>query len=754
MWQSLRSRLPRLLLTLLLASGLSFALLGALDLSASPVSVLLCCLLLSLGLEALSLNRRAALWGALGLAVLLLFLLVSGPAFAWLSDLLRAFSLRISGIPGALPLMEQDAALVLAGFLTLLSFLSTRKSAGALGALLLACGSMMMLWLADRYDLMPRLLPACVAALSLLLLERHQEASPLRIFPWSFLLVLLAFLLTPASGLVIPELKERADALRQTVMDRLFFTEPRDVFSLANEGYYPQGVNQLGGAVHPSDHPVMQVSAPRSVYLRGAILNEYDGRSWRNTLGGRRYLWDAAGMAGRRSALFDQTLPASALTSSLTASSDISVRMLSPGVSTLFVPQRIRQLRAGGELVPYFTNSSEVFVTRNLREGDTWSVSAPLFMAGDPGLGTLVEAASTQEDAGWEQVLETYTRLPSHLEEPVWQLAAEIAAGGATPYEKAFALQNYLSRSYRYAQDVADQPASLDFVTNFLFNTREGYCTYFASAMTVLCRMAGLPARYVEGYLAEPGPTGEALVTGLNAHAWTEVYFRGFGWLTFDATPRRSGSGFGEGGASPDSPPPSPESSSEPPEETPPEEEPSGEEPTSTPAAPEADPALPETEDAVPEGPEADSPDAPARGGFPWWLLLLLLPAALGARWIISSPLRREKRMADEMSRFDLWLGQVLQLLSAAGWVRRPGETLMAFTRRMDAVGAFPVRLSQLGECASLLHYGRVRPLETDTALAREAALELKKALPPKARAKYALRRLRFGKRRENLLFT
>ena len=112
------------------------------------------------------------------------------------------------------------------------------------------------------------------------------------------------------------------------------------------------------------------------------------------------------------------------------------------------------------------------------------------------------------------------------------------------PYEKAFALQSWLRRNCRYTLEVLPHPANVDFVTRFLLDTREGYCIYFASAMTVLCRMTGLPARYVEGYLAEPDAGGEALVTGRDAHAWTELFFRGFGLLTFDATPRqRSESG-------------------------------------------------------------------------------------------------------------------------------------------------------------------------------------------------------------------
>ena len=752
----LREKLPRLFPALLLALGLAFTVLRILDLQVSLFSCGCVCALTLLALEAVSLNRRTVLWGVPGLAVLFLCWLLGGSGTEILSDMLRAFTLQVSGVPGALPLVARETALALSLIVSILCFLVSRKQAGSAGALILVLGAVLLLWLADRPDLIPWLIPAGIAAVVLLLLERHPEISLLQVLPWTAAAVLLAFWVTPRGGLVVPDLKERADAIRQAVMDRLFFTEPRDVFSLSSEGYYPQGISQLGGPASPSDNPVMQVSAPRAAYLRGVLMNEYDGRSWRNTLGGRRYLWDASGMVSQRTLLFDQALPSQGLSSALTEPSEVSVRMLGDGASTLFVPQRIRSLRAGGELVPYFTNSSELFATRNLQPGDTWSVSAPLFLAGDPGLGTLVDAAAATEDPRWDAVLETYTALPAHLEEPVWQMAAEITDGLVSPYEKAFALQNYLTRNYRYTLEAEYQPANIDFVTNFLFGTREGYCTYFASALTVLCRMAGLPARYVEGYLAEPDARGEALVTGHNAHAWTEVYFRGFGWLTFDATPHTGRSSGGDEGASPSVPPdsgetpsPSPEASPDAPPETPsPEPEPEDQPSPSAPPENDPDPA-PTPDPGSGEDPEENGdPPAPAGPGLSWllWLLLLLLAAGAPAlRWFLTSPLRREKRLQDETDRFDLWLEDTLLRLSAAGLSRRKGETIMNFTRRLDAEEALPVSLSQLGECASLLHYGRVRAVETDTALAREAALGLKQGLSRKVRLRYALARLRGG---------
>ena len=87
---------------------------------------------------------------------------------------------------------------------------------------------------------------------------------------------------------------------------------------------------------------------------------------------------------------------------------------------------------------------------------------------------------------------------------------------------------------------IAQGSAGEDFVSWFLLESKEGYCSYFASAMTVMCRIAGVPARYVEGYYISP-VNGEAIVTGKNAHAWVEVYLNGIGWTAFDPTARAVG---------------------------------------------------------------------------------------------------------------------------------------------------------------------------------------------------------------------
>ena len=756
-----KAALVHFLLSFLLTIGLLMPVLKVLLPDQSPVLPLTLAGALCLAASCLCLSRPSAIAGAgLLLAGVLACALQPGLRIL-VSDALRALTLRFYGQMAALPLVGREVTLFLTFLFSLLCFLITFPAVSFFPSTLLCVGAALILWLSGAQEQLPWLLPGLAASLTLMLLDRHPSTSALRLLPSAAALIALAFFLTPQAGVTVEPLREQADALRQAILDRLFFTEPRDVFSLSTEGLYPQGYGQMGGTPSQSDHPVMQVSTPRKTYLRGVILNEYNGRAWYNTTGGRRYLWQSRSLGDSRSRLFDQALPAFLGENALTAPSTVSVRMLSDSASTLFVPQRIRQLTPGGSLVPYFSSSSEVFATRNLQAGDTWTVSAPLFLAGDAGLATLIDACASYADPQWDAVADTYTRLPSHLGQALYDLAAEITAAARTPYEKAFALQTWLTRNCRYTLEVADQPGDVDFVSAFLLDTRQGYCTYFASALTVLCRMVHLPARYVEGYLAEPGPGGEALVTGLDAHAWTEVYLNGFGWLTFDATPARRSDAPGESDPPQsdrpdDSPEPSPEPEDAPspePEDAPspePEDAPSREqpdEPTPTPGqeaapSPDAPSAPPQSETASPEEDASRRNEKEPPKGLWLLLILLLLLLALLLRWLQTSPERRARAADSEEKRFEIWMQEIHDRLAAEGMQRRRGESPMAFARRVDLTARFSEALSPVGECLSLMRYSRALPLASDTALLRDTARVLRKDLSAPARLRYALRRL------------
>ncbi|MGA3293716.1 MAG: DUF3488 and transglutaminase-like domain-containing protein [Candidatus Acidiferrales bacterium] len=143
-------------------------------------------------------------------------------------------------------------------------------------------------------------------------------------------------------------------------------------------------------------------------------------------------------------------------------------------------------------------------------------------------------------------IRETYLRLPP-LDPRIPRLAEDVTAGSKNEYDKAMNVERYLITHYSYTLDLSG-PRPQDPVANFLFVRRSGHCEYFASAMTVMLRSVGIPARYVTGFL--PGEYndigGDYIIRESDAHSWVEVYFPSYGWITFDPTPpgAEKGAGF------------------------------------------------------------------------------------------------------------------------------------------------------------------------------------------------------------------
>lgn len=137
-------------------------------------------------------------------------------------------------------------------------------------------------------------------------------------------------------------------------------------------------------------------------------------------------------------------------------------------------------------------------------------------------------------------VLERYLQLPDTVPQRVIALAQNLTTNQFTPYAKAQALENYL-RTIPYTLDVPAPPSDRDVVDFFLFDVYRGYCDYYATAMVVLARSAGIPARLVMGYArgSYDENTHQYLVTEADAHSWVEVYFPGIGWVEFEPTAGR-----------------------------------------------------------------------------------------------------------------------------------------------------------------------------------------------------------------------
>jgi transglutaminase-like putative cysteine protease len=134
--------------------------------------------------------------------------------------------------------------------------------------------------------------------------------------------------------------------------------------------------------------------------------------------------------------------------------------------------------------------------------------------------------------------MERYLELPE-VSDRLRLLVEEAVSGMETPYEKALALQGCLLRNYRYNLVPPPQDPDEDAVEFFLFDSKEGNCEHFASALAVACRVAGIPSRVVTGFATgDFNPfSGLYEVRARDAHAWVEAYFHGVGWVPLEATP-------------------------------------------------------------------------------------------------------------------------------------------------------------------------------------------------------------------------
>lgn len=148
--------------------------------------------------------------------------------------------------------------------------------------------------------------------------------------------------------------------------------------------------------------------------------------------------------------------------------------------------------------------------------------------------------AAGQSYPAW--IEQNYLQLPESLPDTVRLTAGETVGTAQTPYDKATAIEAYL-RSFPIDYDVPDTPPGRDTVDYFLHDAKRGYFDYHASAMVVMLRTLGVPARLAVGFVVgeEDFDRTERIYTvrDRNSYAWAEVYFSGYGWISFNPTPDR-----------------------------------------------------------------------------------------------------------------------------------------------------------------------------------------------------------------------
>jgi transglutaminase-like putative cysteine protease len=216
-------------------------------------------------------------------------------------------------------------------------------------------------------------------------------------------------------------------------------------------------------------------------------------------------------------------------------------------VSLLYAPsQPVWVSRPGSMLAAPGGDTLDIFswnATPSLLPGETYQVEAVLSNPTIEGL----RAAGTDYPA-W--VTDKYLQLPDNFSQPIRDLALEITAEADTPYDKAFAITQYLRTNIAYAPTISSAPRGKDKLEWILFEYKQAYCVYYSSAQILMLRSLGIPARMAVGFSQGTGTSsGDRLASEIediqvnsftvrkqNAHAWPEVYFPGIGWVEFEPT--------------------------------------------------------------------------------------------------------------------------------------------------------------------------------------------------------------------------
>lgn len=297
-------------------------------------------------------------------------------------------------------------------------------------------------------------------------------------------------------------------------------------------------------------------------YWRVTALDEFNGTIWRSS-------YDTDDADGN----LPDSVDADADVETTTVSQTIDIQAL----EAIWLPAAFRPvaLETDDAEVDYDADSSTLIVDESSESSDglSYTVVSEVPRWTDEQLRT-AEDADIPDD-----IRDHYRQLPQGFSPEIQDLATNLTSQQDTPYDKAKALQDYL-RGPDFTYDLENvQPGhSEDALEDFLLTNKRGYCEQFAGSFAAMARSVGLPSRVVIGFtegIRDPEDRTLWVVTGMQAHAWVEVYLEGFGWVTFDPTPGRGPSdadawlGITEqqavpGGTSGDAPAPLPDDAAQP----------------------------------------------------------------------------------------------------------------------------------------------------------------------------------------------
>ncbi|KAF5065781.1 Transglutaminase-like superfamily protein [anaerobic digester metagenome] len=419
-----------------------------------------------------------------------------------------------------------------------------------------------------------------------------------------------------------------------------------DAFSLSRTGYQDSST-RLGGNVTLDQSIALRLAEDIPEYLRGNTKRVYTGRIWEKS--DFLYRTDNAASSlvtqAYRSAAQKRltVLPEELLTSSLFVP-------VYPGSVTLSDRSRDNRI--------YYSIQDQTFMVSE-EQADPYTV---VYYDQEAVEGYAMAAV----DPAVPEDRRDYLQLPDTITQRTVDLVEDIVGDREDPAEKMLALTTYLRDNYEYTLSPGSFPEG-DFVDHFLFEVREGYCVYYATALTVMLRIAGIPARYVEGFRvsSEVDTQGNRLVRNSDAHAWAEVLTdpeRDL-WTIWDATGTAREHGQTGGGTGSNPTPTEP-----------------GGTPATTPIRTLAEDTLPDT---TPGNGAAPTPgETTSERNLPPWLSVSWI-GLISLGGLILWKKQRVKRLLEDPGD-QAFLDFIIRLLKESGLEITESQTLSEISRRIS----------------------------------------------------------------------
>lgn len=348
------------------------------------------------------------------------------------------------------------------------------------------------------------------------------------IFYFSLLIVSLALVLPKTSNYVsLDYVDEKVDLLFPNIKKlRSAESEKKNAknapyFDFSKTGFQ-QDPSRLGGPVVLDNKPLMEIRGDNVDYLRGNIRHTYTGSLWESELVNYKNVLN-----------LEKVWNVSKEEIDLYRELGFSVKNLNFPSTTIFTPLYPLYINIGEGSSFLVNKDFSIIYTKGIYENDSYFVKSLINRA----YGIQVDRGVDKSKEDLDN-LDLYLQVPDSITNRTKLLTREIVGGLEKDIDKAVAIEDYLRKNYVYDTGPPFPPDGADFIDHFLFNEKGGYCTYFASAMTIMLRLENIPARYVEGFLV--GPKGEDSIQTVynnNAHTWVEAFIEPVGWTIFEPTP-------------------------------------------------------------------------------------------------------------------------------------------------------------------------------------------------------------------------